>query len=261
MEQLPKISIVTPSFNQGQFLEQTIQSVINQKYPNLEFIIMDGGSTDNSVDIIKKYEKYLTYWVSKPDNGQTNAIATGFQRSTGDILAYINSDDFYLPGSLNRIALAFASNPSTQWITGKWGIFVDAKGQLMRKRKYPAITINNMLYLENCISQPTTFWRKDLLSSVGYLDETLTFCFDYDLFLRFLEYAKPLVIDYDIAAFRYHSQSKTTTIRDTCIKESQLIQEKYFKTKRGQIPHYFHKIYGLSYRAYRSIAVYGEKIF
>jgi glycosyltransferase involved in cell wall biosynthesis len=109
--ELPKISIVTPSFNQGRFIEKTILSVIEQDYPNLEYIIIDGGSTDESVEIIKKYEKHLAYWVSEPDRGQSHAINKGFERATGEIFGWLNSDDWYHPGALKALAEAFAANP------------------------------------------------------------------------------------------------------------------------------------------------------
>ena len=111
-----KISIVTPSYNQSQFLERTILSVLNQNYPNLEYLIIDGGSTDGSVEIIRKYEKYLAYWVSEKDNGQADAINRGFQKSTGKILAWLNSDDIYLPGTLLKVSETFNKNPEVDLI-------------------------------------------------------------------------------------------------------------------------------------------------
>ena len=114
----PRISIVTPSFNQGRFLERTILSVLNQNYPNLEYIVMDGGSTDESVEIIKKYENYLAYWISEKDNGQSDAIKKGFQKSTGEILAWLNSDDIYLSGALRGVAGFFRDGKGTEVVYG-----------------------------------------------------------------------------------------------------------------------------------------------
>src|SRR6266700_4138610 len=111
MQRFPKISIVTPSFNQAQYLEQTICSVLDQRYPNLEYIIVDGGSSDGSVDVIRKYEKSLTYWVSEKDRGQTHAINKGLERASGSILGYLNSDDYYLDGALHRVAEQFTKHP------------------------------------------------------------------------------------------------------------------------------------------------------
>jgi glycosyltransferase involved in cell wall biosynthesis len=230
MQQLPKISIVTPSYNQGKFLEETIISILNQNYPNLEFIIMDGGSDDNSRDIIEKYKNRLSYWVSEPDNGQADALSRGFQKSTGDILAYINSDDYYIPGSLMKIADIFLRNPFVQWVVGQ-GYLIDEYGNLMKKRKYPPITMNNMLYLENCVFQPATFWRRDLYYFVGGINPKYSFSFDYDLFLRLLENSPPHIIKDEIAVFRIHSNSKTTSISSTGVKEHSLIRKDFFHQK------------------------------
>lgn len=227
MQQLPKISIVTPSYNQGKFLEQTILSILNQNYPNLEYILMDGGSTDNSQDIIEKYKDRIAFWVSEPDNGQSDAISRGFQKSTGDILAYINSDDYYLPGSLMEIANVFLNNPSVQWVVGQ-GHFIDEQGNFLMKKKYPSISMNNMLYLENCVFQPATFWRRDLYYSVGGINTKYSFSFDYDLFLRFLERSPPDTIQDEMAVFRIHSRSKTSTISSTSVKEHALIRKEFF---------------------------------
>jgi len=227
MQQLPKITIITPSYNQGKFLEQTILSILNQNYPNLEYIVMDGGSDDNSRDIIEKYKNQFSYWISEPDNGQADAISRGFQRSTGDILAYINSDDYYFTGSLMKIANIFLNNSSVQWVVGQ-GHFIDEQGNLMKKTKYPSITMDNMLYLENCVFQPSTFWSRDLYFSAGGINPKYSFAFDYDLFLRFLERAPPEVTHEEIAYFRIHSCSKTSTISSTGAKENACIRKDFF---------------------------------
>lgn len=128
--ELPKISIVTPSFNQGKYLEKTILSVLEQDYPNLEYIIIDGGSTDNSVEIIKKYEKHLAYWVSEPDRGQSHAINKGFGHATGEILGWLNSDDYYAPGAPQAIAEAFLANPDVGAIVGAGEFLFEDTGKI-----------------------------------------------------------------------------------------------------------------------------------
>ena len=133
MARYPKISIITPSYNQGQFLEQTILSILSQDYPNLEYIIMDGGSSDNSVEIIRKHEDNLTYWVSEPDKGQSDAINKGFQRATGDILTWLNSDDYYLPGTLHTVAEYFTQHPDVECIYGDLQV-VASNGDLLYVR-------------------------------------------------------------------------------------------------------------------------------
>lgn len=145
MPSLPKISIVTPSYNQAQFLEETILSVLKQDYPNLEYIIMDGGSTDGSVDIIRKYEDKLAYWVSKPDKGQADAIYRGFEKSTGEILGWINSDDYYLPGAFNAVGRFFQLKPTTKFLVGNV-LIVDSKGKFIyHKYNFPA-SFKKLLY-------------------------------------------------------------------------------------------------------------------
>ena len=145
--QLVKISIVTPSYNQSPYLEKTIQSVLNQNYPNLEYIIMDGGSTDGSVDIIKKYSKFITYWESNPDKGQADAIYRGFERASGDIIAWINSDDFYLDGALKAVGNYFSKYPSIEWLAGN-GIIVDEDSHELLKCYTTKISFDHLYYSE-----------------------------------------------------------------------------------------------------------------
>ena len=251
-DKLPRISIITPSFNQGEFLEETILSVINQKYPDLEYIIMDGGSTDNSVDVIKKYEDTISYWVSEPDNGQADAIHRGFSMATGDILAYINSDDIYFPDSFRVIAETFMSNPTAQWVVGK-GYCIDDKGQFLNRKKYAPVTFINMLFLEDCVMQPTAFWRKELYSAVGGIDTHYQFSFDYDLFLKFVHRFPPVRVNHDIAAFRIHPQSKTETIYDVCIKEDHEIHRKYYLEGKNPVKYLSYWIFGNVYQRYYSL--------
>jgi glycosyltransferase involved in cell wall biosynthesis len=232
----PKISIITPSYNQGKFLETTILSVISQNYPNLEYIIMDGGSTDESVEIIKKYSDNIAYWQSCPDNGQADAIFRGFERSTGEILAWINSDDYYLPGSLLAIAEQFMKYPQSRWIVGN-GIIVDPYGKtLYRQNKYPPIRFKTMFYSNNIVFQPATFWRRDLFLSTGGFDRTLRFAFDYELFLKFSKVAPPQRLNRDLAAFRLHETSKTMTIHDVSAVEAEKIRGHYTKDLALSLP-------------------------
>lgn len=204
-----KITIVTPSYNQGQFLEETILSVLNQDYPNLEYIIIDGGSTDNSVDIIKKYENHLTYWVSEKDNGQTHAINKGFRKATGDILNWLNSDDTLLPGAISSIARCFASNSIVDFAYGDY-VLVDSFGKDIVSRKEIDFDFNILLYSGCFIQQPTCFFRKSVIDEIGLLDEGQDFYMDYEFYLRaaqngfiFHNIRKSLV------RFRCHSVSKT----------------------------------------------------
>jgi len=194
-EEYPKISIVTPSFNQATFLEPTIQSVLNQNYPNLEYIIIDGGSTDGSVNIIKKYEKYLHFWCSEPDNGQYDAINKGFAHSTGEIMAWLNSDDMYYPWTLKTVGSIMSQFPQVEWLTtlnpGFWsyGGFCLGFGSI---KGYSRDAFLEGAYLPplgkaiSWIQQESTFWRRSLWEKVGkHIRTEYTLAGDFDLWMRF----------------------------------------------------------------------------
>lgn len=208
MEKL-RISIVTPSFNQGQFIEDTIQSVLNQEYENLEYIIIDGGSTDDSVAIIKNYESRLTYWVSEKDRGQTHAINKGFELATGDVIAWLNSDDVYCDGALHSVSEYFENNPDCQWLAGNL-LYMDAIGKVYT-RKYP----NSSPLLEKSVMfsvyQPSVFLRKSILTSIGYPREDFHMTMDLEWFCRIAQKYPLIIIDKDIAKFRCHADSKSSS--------------------------------------------------
>ena len=180
---IPKISVITPSFNQEQFIEQTILSVISQGYPRLEYIIMDGGSTDNSVEIIKKYEKHLTHWQSKKDTGQAAAINEGFSIATGEILCWLNSDDAYMPGIFRKIAQLFSDNNAAEIIFGNCLHFND---QSKKTRGSDVVKAHQRFELSLCdyIIQPSTFFTRSAWLQTGLLNEKLHFTFDWDWFIR-----------------------------------------------------------------------------
>ena len=207
-----KITIITPSYNQGQFIEQTIQSVLGQNYSNLEYIVMDGGSTDNTVEILKKYEGKLK-WFSKKDKGQSDAINKGLKMATGSVVAWINSDDYYLPGTLQKVANEFEKNTNLKWFTGDY-IIIDAKGKEIHsfvrayKKFFSQFSSISTLSLLNYINQPSTFWRRAFIKQIGYLNESYRYCMDYDLWLRFMKVSPPAIINYPLSAFRIHSASK-----------------------------------------------------
>lgn len=210
---LPKISIITPSYNQCEFIEETILSVISQNYENLEYIIMDGASTDNSVEIIRKYEKYLTYWVSEKDNGQTHAINKGFELATGDIIAWINSDDEYCDGALSAVSEYFENHPECNWLAGNI-LLMEASGRIYI-RKYP----NSSLLLEKLcmfsVYQPNIFLRRSVLSTIGYPREDFHMTMDYEWYCRIAQKYPVNIINKDLAKFRYHHKSKSSSARNT----------------------------------------------
>lgn len=206
---LPKITVVTPSYNQGQFLEETILSVIKQDYPNLEYIVIDGESTDDSVDIIKKYESYLSYRISEPDSGQSNAINKGFRKATGKIVTWLCSDDTYFPGTLIKVGTFMAQNPEIYVIYGDVAA-INAEGKVITATRSLNFSRLGLLSRSGSIPQPASFFRKKVLDRIGYLDENIEYCMDYEFFLR-AAYAgcKFQRIPETLATYRYHPGSKT----------------------------------------------------
>lgn len=206
-EELPLVSIVTPSYNQAQFLEETILSVLNQNYPNLEYIIIDGGSGDGSVDIIQKYEGRLAYWVSEPDRGQSHALNKGIARATGDILFWLNADDLCLPGAFSKVADAFSQQPKPRMIIGQ-AYIVDHEGKLCGELKCRFTSWADCVTRKHDIRQVATFFDRKLFDELGGVDESLEYSMDTDLLLRFTRLYRPLIIDTYLAANRKHERTK-----------------------------------------------------
>jgi len=231
-QKLPKISVITPSYNQARFIEQTIQSVIDQNYPDLEFLVIDGGSNDGTLEILKKYKSLLT-WVSEPDFGQSHAINKGFKKATGDVVTFLNSDDLYEPETLHSVGHYFAAHPEAMWLSGKC-INIDENGKEIRQRirlyKNFWLRLNNFSILKilNYISQPSTFWRRSALNKIGYLNDQLYYTMDYDYWLRLGQHYPLHVLYKDLSRFRIHSSSKsgTTTFRQFD-EELKVVQQYY----------------------------------
>ncbi|MEL7069941.1 MAG: glycosyltransferase family 2 protein [Cyanobacteria bacterium J06581_3] len=207
---LPKITIITPSFNQAEFIEETIRSIILQGYPNLEYIVIDGGSSDGSVEIIKKYELWIDYWISEPDEGQSNALNKGFKKATGEILAWVNSDDTYEPGTLTAIGRYFASHPDTDVVYGNANIIdIDSKDiGLIR-----SVPFSRNAYLYNALpipAQTAVFWRRELFFNIGMVNESLNYSMDCELIVKFIEAdARFSFIREVFGNYRAHELSKT----------------------------------------------------
>jgi len=217
-QMLPRITLVTPSYNQGNFIEETIRSVLDQQYPNLEYIIMDGCSTDGTVDILRKYEKQLV-WRSEQDRGQSDALNKGFRMGSGEIFAFINSDDVYAPGALHKVGIFFADHPQACWLTGRCRI-VDPHGREFRKlitaykNFWLLFTSYAVLLVIDYISQPATFWRRQVVERIGPFDETLHYSMDYDYSLRVGKEYQLWVMNDTLASFRIHPSSKSGQIED-----------------------------------------------
>lgn len=222
----PKISIVTPSYNQGQYLEETIRSVLLQGYPNLEYIIIDGGSTDSSVAIIQKYAHFLSYWVTERDSGQTNAINKGFARSSGEIMGWLNSDDVLLPEALHRIARTMVRKPDVQIVTGFRKV-LDVQSRVTNNFVQD-IPTNYYLRHYCCIAQETTYWRSSVWEQLGPLDETLQFAMDYEYWLRAIErgYSFYLIPSYT-GGFRNYAENKTNSWIDVYRRDMRTLYRRY----------------------------------
>jgi len=205
----PKISIVTPNFNGAQYLEETIQSVLDQNYPNLEYIIIDGGSTDGSVEIIRKYESQLSYWISEPDNGLYHAIQKGFACSTGDIMAWINSDDMYHKNSFSTVAEIFGSFEQVKWLVGATTLY-DTLGRTVAVSPSRLFTKFDFYSGDfKWIQQESTFWRRSLWENAGStLNMNLKYAGDFDLWMKFFSHEKLYVIDALIGGFRRRTKNQ-----------------------------------------------------
>ena len=251
IQKLPKISIVTPSFNQGQFIEQTMRSVIMQGYPNLEYIIIDGGSTDNTIEIIKKYEHYITYWVSEPDQGQYDAINKGFARSTGEIMAWLNSDDLYFPFAFKTVASIMSQLREVEWLTTLKPASWDWNGYCRKISDIPGYSkeafLDGYYYPENnnriyfgCIQQESTFWRRSLWSKIdGYLRTEFDFASDFDLWTRFFAHTDLYATLSPLGGFRLRFDQRCRNPKyaieaNKSLKQMQTLsnwQTKFFKNK------------------------------
>lgn len=228
----PKVSIVTPSYNQGQFLEETIRSVLLQGYPNLEYIIIDGGSTDGSADVIKKYESWLTYWVSEPDRGQAHAINKGFAFGRGDIVAWLNSDDTYTPHAIQTVVRNISSQGSTI-VYGNCNL-MDETGNMSHVIVPPRVTFDSLLRVwvrDSIPPQPAIFFRRRVLNDVGLLDESLRYAMDYDLWLKIAERYPFCYIDAVLASYRLHYESKTMSGWSNFRPEWEYVSLKYGRTE------------------------------
>ena len=210
------LGIVTPSYNQGQFIEQTIDSVLSQGYPNLQYVIIDGGSTDNSVEVIRKYEKHLTYWVSEKDRGQSHAINKGLARLNVDVWAYLNSDDFYMPDTFAKVMDAFA-DPSVQWVTGA-GRYIDVNGDTVRDL-VPIAKWTMAEVVRDYIPDPvmaaiqgSNFMRAAVFTNYGPYREDLHYCMDFEFNHRvMMDGGRPHIVDGFISMARLHPASKTVS--------------------------------------------------
>jgi len=233
--QYPKISIVTPSYNQGQFLEATIQSILSQNYPNLEYIIIDGGSTDNSVEIIQKYQEHLHFWCSEPDAGQYDAINKGFAHATGEIMAWLNSDDLYCPWALRTVSSIMSALPQVEWLTTFSPCFWDYDGFCMGFDKtsgYSKEAFLDGLYLPRkrvraikFIQQESTFWRRSLWEKSGsHISTEFKLAGDFDLWCRFYCCSELVGVGSSLGGFRFQASQKSQQIESYILESKQALK-------------------------------------
>ena len=224
-ERMPRITVVTPSFNQAQYLERTIRSVLEQDYPALEYMVLDAGSSDGSREIIERYADRLDYWRSAPDAGQSAAINEGWRRATGEILAWLNSDDYYLPGTLRFVGEYFRDHPDEWVVYGSWEA-VDDQG---RRLNYAGSRFarRTMIVSRNTIPQPSSFLHREALDAVGLLDESLRYTMDLDLFLRIARLRTPRFVSRPLAAATVHPAAKTYSQRDAMARERYEVRRRY----------------------------------
>jgi len=215
----PRISIVTPSYNQGDFLEETILSVLDQNYPNLEYVVVDGGSTDGSVDIMKQYEKHLAWWVSEKDKGQSHALNKGFARTTGEIMAYINSDDKYFPWAFKTVGSLFRDFSEVEWLTSIEYLCWNSEGDpipgwhvqgFSKSDFYEGRTLGNSRNFLGWIQQESTFWRRSLWEKSGaYIAENLHYAMDFDMWARFFQHSYLYGVALPLGGYRFQPGQKT----------------------------------------------------
>jgi glycosyltransferase involved in cell wall biosynthesis len=212
----PRLSIVTPSYNQGSFLEATIRSVLLQGYPNLEYIVIDGGSSDESVEVLKKYDAFINYWVSEPDTGQTDAINKGLLKTDGKYLGWINSDDIYVKGTFAKVISAFKQNPESILVHGN-RILIDAEDRIFGCSPLPAFDPNKTRFV---VCSETAFWTRESMKKSGMLNSNLRFAMDLEFFGRLYLQGSFTKLDDYLGYFRCHDASKSSTIWHVAEEES-----------------------------------------
>jgi glycosyltransferase involved in cell wall biosynthesis len=217
--EFPLVSIVTPSFNQVDFIEETILSVIHQDYPNIEYIVIDGGSTDGSQEIIERYADHMAFWTSEPDKGQADAINKGFKRATGEIVAWLNSDDLYMAGAIREAVEALNANPQMGLVYGD-GLMIDAGGQLLDPHSYQAYDVLDLICFD-VILQPTVFMRRSALEEAGYLGEEYHLVLDHELWIRIASKHPILHVPSFWAVERTHVDAKTVAQAAGWVDEAQ----------------------------------------
>jgi hypothetical protein len=231
---LPPLSIIIPTYQQGDYIERTLQSIVSQNYPELQLIVIDGGSTDQTNEIIERYRRHIAIYISEKDDGQSDAIRKGFDLATGDIVTWMNSDDTYTENALMTIGHFFAANPSVRFAYGNRDI-INENDEVIGRRRQPDFHPQIMRYCHMIVPQVSAFWQRSLYQESGGVDASLRFCMDFDLFVKMALIAPPAHLPLVLGNFRIHSDSKTSNLEDVRLAEDQLVHQRYCRFKPGTI--------------------------
>lgn len=226
-----KISVVVPSYNQARFLEGTLLSVLRQNYPALELIVIDGGSTDGSVDIIKRYERHIEHWVSEPDGGQTKGLIKGFNRATGAIQCWLNSDDLLAAGCLREVADYFRRNPEVDMVFGD-ALWIDEQGAPLREQREIPFNRFIWMYTHNYIPGMSAFWRSEIYRRVGGLNPAFELAMDADLWIRFADVGQIEHVSRLWSYMRFYPEQKNRALREQSNEEDIAIRARYWGTSK-----------------------------
>ncbi|WP_207512311.1 glycosyltransferase family 2 protein [Longitalea luteola] len=247
-----KFSIIVPSYNQGSFIAETIDSILNQSYKNVEVLVIDGGSTDSTIEVLKTYGDKI-FWLSEKDRGQTHAINKGLALAKGDIITFLNSDDYYLEGTLKTVAAQFQAKKEKIWLTGDY-IIVNEQGKRIQslvikyKSFYRKFLSFNLLTVLNPINQPSTFFRRQLIEQLQNFKEDLHYTMDYEFWLRAIKIQKPIIVTDKLSAFRIHKNSKGGSRYKEQFREEIAVAKQYQKNQFLIFLHSLHnKVINLSY--------------
>lgn len=246
----PKISVIIPSYNKVKFISQTLESIVNQGYPNLEVIVQDGGSIDGTLEIIKAFAKKnpnIVKWESKKDNGQLDAINNGLKKATGDIVTFINADDAYVERAFQRVAEAYKENPNAIWFTGR-GRVIDADGTEIARTitwyKNLLLLINKyyLLLITNYLMQPSVFISRGAYEKYGPFTGTKNFITEYDLWLKLGRIQMPVIIDKNLSGFRIEPSTKTKRMFNEILREDERVIDKYSRDRFILALHKLHNL-------------------
>ena len=240
----PTISVIIPSLNYGRYIEQAIQSILSQDYSKIECIVVDGGSTDETINILNKYRGQIK-WISELDNGQSDAINKGLKMSNGDILSFLNADDWYEPNVLGRVVSIFQKYPNVDLVTGNCYYFNQTtQEKILHTTSFQNINYSHLVFDGdcNCIFQPASFFTRRIVEKIGYFDVNLNYAMDYDYWIRILKVSEAKFLDLPIANFRLHPTSKTVADNNKFLREQKIVIKKQIGVRMYFTSFYRHRV-------------------